>query len=84
LVRLRARKSAVNCTCARKFSASVAKPRSRAVVNAMIGSPWLWQVKHCSRFSIDPARACFEERERLRHCGLDLTFVWRSLVSRGG
>ena len=41
-------------------SASIANPRSRAVVNAMTGSPWLWQVKHCLRFSIEP-RAAFSK-----------------------
>src|SRR4051794_13160141 len=29
-------------------------PRERAVVKAMTGNAWLWQVKHCFRFSIEP------------------------------
>src|SRR6185436_11473566 len=52
-----ARKSAVNRTWRRRFSASIFSPRERAVVRAMTVNPWLWQVKHCFRFSIEPRAA---------------------------
>ena len=61
----------MNLICSSRCSASISKPRERAVVSARIGTPWLWQVKHWLPLLHRTPGPSLQERQRPRHRGPD-------------